>query len=234
MSTVEAWTIEYQKQGIPSSFRNEPSGNACYFVQFLLERSIHAKSAIDLGAGRGRNAFYLAKHGLAVEAIEFVSANAAFINQHAKEHDLKVKCSCQSVTDALPFESSSFDIGIDIFCYKHQTDKSLQDRYRQELSRILKPKGYFLLSLAGDDDGYYGPLLETSPDPKNKVIIDPIANVKSILYNRADFENEFKDYFDILDFQHKLEKGPMHGREYVRSTLNFIVQNRSKSTDSAK
>jgi SAM-dependent methyltransferase len=181
MSTVEAWTEEYKKRGIPSSFRQEASGVVRYFTDFLLTKGIISGRAIDIGAGRGRNSFFLAERGFAVSSVEFIPSNVSFINKSAEELQADVYATCGNVTDPWPFDTQSFDVAIDTFCYKHQTDKSLQRVYREELFRTLKPRGFFMISLAADDDGYYGPLLLTSPDPMNKVIVDPVANVRSIL-----------------------------------------------------
>jgi hypothetical protein len=81
-----------------------------------------------------------------------------------------------------------------------------------------------MISLAAEDDGYYGPLLRTSPDLKNKMILDPVANVRSILYSRDELEAEFSDEFQVVDFQHNRQVGAMHGAAYMRSTFMFIMQ----------
>lgn len=224
MSSVDAWEEEYSKRGIPSSFRQEASGAVRWFSDFLAKNGVVSGRAIDIGAGQGRNSLFLAEQGFAVSAIEFVPSNVSLINRVAEERQADVSAICASVTDQWPFETQSFDIAIDAFCYKHQTDKSLQQVYREELFRTLKPNGFFMISLAADDDGYYGPLLSVSPDPTNKVIIDPIARVRSILYTRDELQAEFKDTFRTVDFRHIRQVGMMHGEEYLRSTFMFIMQ----------
>ena len=45
---------------------------------------------------------------------------------------------------------------------------------------------YYLISLAADEDGFYGPLLESSSDLKHKLIVDPHSNIGSFLYNKEE------------------------------------------------
>src|SRR3989344_2817798 len=223
MELKKHWLKEYSEKGIPSSFRQEPSGAVTYFFDFLKKQGIRKGRLLDVGCGKGRNSIFFAKNGWEVYSIDFVPEIINELNNSSKKNNLKLTAICQSATEKLPFPDNHFDAVIDIFCYKHQTDKKKQKKFRNELYRILKKNGLYLLSLAGEDDGFYGPLLKNSTDKKNKLIIDPVTKVPSFLYSKEDIEKEFAD-FEIIDFQHKKKKGIMHGKEYERSTLIFIMR----------
>ncbi len=222
----ELWSQEYLRKGIPSSFRDDPTKVVTHFVSFLRERNLTCGNALDIGCGKGRNAFYLAESGFNVDALDWVPENVREINSQAVDHLLPITAHCQSVVEPWPLVASEVDIAIDIFCYKHIVDKNLQSQYRQHLGSALKRGGYYLISLAADDDGFYGPLLEQSTDPKHKLIIDPYSNIGSFLYNLDEITSEFSEGFSLVKAENTRSKSPMYGKEYARSVLNLIFQKR--------
>lgn len=227
--SIELWRQEYGRQGIPSSFREDPSGSVVEFVEFLCKNGIQKGRALDLGCGQGRNSLYLAEQGFDVDSMDFVPENIKILAHHSNELHLasNIHVHCQSVTSPWPFEDSGlFDVAIDAFCYKHQILPADKEVYRRELARAMKPGGYYLLTLAGVDDGYYGPLLASSPAPDERVIIDPANGIASVLYRKEDILREFGDAFELVQFQHKQRNGQMHGAMYPRSTLVFYFVRR--------
>lgn len=221
-----AWTAEYGAQGIPSSFRKEPTHIVQEFIIWLKRQNNHQKVAADLGMGLGRNSFYLAEQGFSVTAIDLLQENVDSVNEQARLSEIPIHAFAQDVSQKWPILSNSLDIAIDIFCYKHIVNKQAQKSYRQELWRTLKPNGFYLISLASIHDGFYGPLLETSPCIKEKLIIDPFAKIPSFLYSIDDLINEFSDMFTVIEARERSSFSPMHGRQYERKVLNFTFKKR--------
>ncbi len=215
--TKELWEAEYQKKGIPSSFRQTPTR----IVRHVVEKYPKQGIAMDLGCGKGRNSVFLAENGYGVVGIDFVQSNLDELDAKAKEMNLRIRTTCQSVTEPLPFPANHFDLIIDIFCYKHQIDETDRQNYRSELHRVLKPDGLLVLSLAGKNDGFYGPLLK----PGSNVIIDPHTEIASVLFTREEIEKEFSG-FQVIEFIHYKDEGPMHGSVYRRDTMGFIMKKR--------
>jgi SAM-dependent methyltransferase len=219
-----AWVQEYKKQGIPSSFRNSPSRPVTIFISWLEKERCKGKNAADLGCGRGRNSLYLASRGFSVTAIDLLQENIDVVNEQAKLMQLPVRAFAQDVSEKWPIDSGFLDVAIDVFCYKHITDKQAQKDYRKELWRSLKTGGYYFISLASVNDGFYGPLLTNSPCPEEKLIIDPYSNISSYLYSIEDLTEEFSDGFSIVRVEEQTSSGPMHGKEYKRKVLNIILK----------
>lgn len=149
------------------------------FVRFLVDQGIRGGMALDLGCGRGRNTLFLAKSGFVTTGIDIVPELISGLNRQAEEQGLagRVRAHCQSVTEPWPLGDSSIDVAVDTFCYKHQIEAAERARYRAELARDLRPGGFYMLTLAGDDDGYYGPLLARSPRKVARVITDPANGI---------------------------------------------------------
>lgn len=216
------WKQEYEKKGIPSSYRNESSSVvSSFFYPYFLKNSStkQDRHVVDMGCGLGRNSIFFAERDFQVTSIDIVPENIVRIQEYAKKHGLKITALCGDITQRIPVEDNSVDIVIDIFCYKHQTDETKRESYRKELYRILKDDGYYLLSLAGKDDGYYGKFLKEND---NK-IIDPKINVASVLFDPDDIKKEFSKY-EIKELQTIRKPGLMHGGEYERVTHGFIMK----------
>ena len=219
-----AWECEYQKQGIPSSFRNTPARVVTEFYSWLQRLNFKGSQAADLGCGRGRNSFYLASNCFSVTALDLLKENTDYVSDQAHSMKLPILACAQNLSSSWPITTNSLDIAIDIFCYKHITDKSSQTLYRKELARTLKPDGYYFLSLASDNDGFYGPLLINSPAANYKLVLDPYAQIESYLYSISDVIQEFADYFIVIEADEQESQSPMHGKEYARKVLNFIMK----------
>lgn len=181
--------------------------------------SLSGKTALDLGCGTGRNSISLAKNGAAkVYALDFVPKLVEKIKNPkivAQTHDL---------TKPWPIPTSSVDIAIDIFCFKHQTSLKDHDFYKEELARILKPGALLLITLAGIDDGFYGIQTKTKFSKDIYKIVDPVTGVGSLLFTKESLEDDLKKDFSLLSYKKENKLGMMHGGQYKRSTLKFIFK----------
>lgn len=213
------WKREYERGGIPSSYRTEPSSVVSdFFQEYLKEKHAPMNVVADIGCGLGRNSLFFAQKGAMVYAMDIVAENIAQLQKYAAENELKIIAVCGDITEALPIPDKSVDIVMDVFCYKHQVDDKKREFYRRELCRVMKDTGYCLLSLAGKEDGYYGSL----PRVEDK-IIDPHTEVGSVLFDPEDIKREFDGYI-IKKMQTVRKEGVMHRETYMRVTHAFIMQ----------
>ncbi len=224
-STSDKWNVEYKNQGIPSSFRNQPSGSVEEFISFLAKRNVGSGSALDIGCGTGRNSIYLAQSGFTVTSMDFVKPLVDALGELAANEHLEIAAKCHDVGNPWPIEDGSIDIAVDAFCFKHQIPAESVRLYISEIARVLRKGGYFMLSLAGKGDGYYKQFLNTSPEPARNVIIDPANNIASVLYDKEDITAFFKA-FELVGYDHKARASMMHGETYDRSTHVFFFQKR--------
>ncbi|CUI17050.1 hypothetical protein PNK_1438 [Candidatus Protochlamydia naegleriophila] len=217
------WQKEYEQKGIPSSYKIEPSQTISEFNLFLKQHNVASGRLLDLGCGKGRNAFFLAQQGYEIDCIDFIPANIRFIEEEAEKRCQPIKSYCQSVCAPFPFKEKTFDAAIDIFCYKHQVDERMRFQYRCELHRVLKETGFYTLSLASYQDGFYGPLRNNLSQTKN-VVIDPYTSIPSILFGKEDIEQEFYPHFKLVAINERHSHSEMHGKLYSRSILDVIMK----------
>ena len=99
--------------------------------------------ALDLGCGYGRAAIYMASLGWQVDAVDFIPEAIREATLRAKKAEVDVRFHIDEVT-SLDFLSGPFDFALDVGC-AHTLDAIDLRRYRDQLHRLLRPGGIFLL-----------------------------------------------------------------------------------------
>ncbi|MGE0635790.1 MAG: class I SAM-dependent methyltransferase [Bacteroidia bacterium] len=227
MTDKNFWDYEYRKQGIPSSFRNDPSGVLLWCLNNFEFLGIKPENVqiLDVGCGKGRNPIYLAQNGFHVTAFDSSSIAIDMANQLALsiEPDFRPKFLLHKLEDGLPGKKNQFDLVTDIFVYKHQVDYNERKKYRTNINSSLKETGILLLSLADKDDGYYS---QCPKVPNNnlglKTIEDEAVNIQSVLFNLNELINEMADTFKLEMAWVKTKEGKMHNKNYIRKTIATI------------
>lgn len=222
----ESWDQEYKKQGVPSSFKDQPSGVLLWTLDAWsgMTGAARPARAIDVGCGTGRNSIYMAEQGIKVLGFDSSSTAIELANQRLGHSSVdNVEFVRHDLTDGLPGGSGEYDFIADIFVYKHQLHPDARAAYRAQMRRVLSDNGRILISLAEPSDGYYStcPQLD-DPALGPHAIEDPHTGVGSVLFTRHELENEMADNFRLTMFWHKVKLGRMHGDDYTRHTLATI------------
>jgi SAM-dependent methyltransferase len=134
------WAVSHDDR-IRKRFDEPPSRGVIFFLGFLRSKGINSGRLVDIGCGTGRNAIYLAQSGFEVHALDRSDDVLKDIDLHG------VMPHCHSATDCWLFEDAFFDLAMDIFCYSEQADQARKAAYRDELRRVLKSGGYYLISV---------------------------------------------------------------------------------------
>ena len=119
-----------------------------YAVRFLkrLKRLAPAGKLLDIGCGEGRHAIAAATLGFTVTAIDYEPLALDRARCFARmKHAGPIRFRQANVL-RLPLPDASFDIVLDYGCLHHQT-KSDWPAYKAGILRVLKPAGYYVLSV---------------------------------------------------------------------------------------
>jgi SAM-dependent methyltransferase len=111
--------------------------------------------ALDLGCGYGRAAIYLAGRGWDVDGVEFIEAALMEARARARAAGVSPRFHLSPVTD-LSFLPGPYDFALDVGCM-HNLDQAGLLAYREELLRLLRPGGRYLLFARLDEQDAEGP-----------------------------------------------------------------------------
>jgi SAM-dependent methyltransferase len=227
MDIVNPWDTEYEQQGIPSSYKSDPSSSVRWFIDNLvhIDATYAIDGALDIGCGAGRNSLFLAENGMNVVGIDRSSVAIERAKQAASESSFPATFLHHDLNDGLPFEAASQGAAIDTFVFFHLERTAQRTAYLEELLRVLRPGGFLLLTLATTGDGYYG----RCPEVSNwrewsdiKIVLDEEIGVSNSLFTEPEFLDFVGRYFDLEMTSRKRMTNVMHGKPYRRETLCTI------------
>lgn len=112
--------------------------------------TLQSGRALDLGCGYGRAAIYMASLGWQVDAVDFIPEAIAEAASRASQAGVDVRFHVAEVT-SLDFLSGPYDFALDVGC-GHTLNESELRQYRDQLHRLLRPGGLFLLFARLSDD----------------------------------------------------------------------------------
>ena len=113
-------------------------------IELVIDNTIKRGSKIlDIGSGPGNEAIFLAKQGMEVTGLDLNSEAIKLSKKLANLQEVTVKF-VQGDAVKLPFKNSSFDVVNDTFVF-HHFEKTIRKIYAQEVNRVLKKDGIFIL-----------------------------------------------------------------------------------------
>lgn len=108
-------------------------------VEFF-KKGIPITSSIEFGCGEGRNAIFMAKHGVSVTAIDCSTTAIENANSIAIQNGVKVDFRCQNVLKSAI--DGKYDFAYDSGMFHHLAPHR-RLTYIELLKSVLKPGGYF-------------------------------------------------------------------------------------------
>lgn len=119
--------------------------------QQFIEKLPTKAMVLDIGSGRGRFPFTLAENGFRVIGLEYVSSIVKKNNEEVlnKALDGSIRFVEGDALD-IPFSDEGFDGVVDIGLLQHLKQNDFE-QYKNEVVRVLKPGGFFLLSALSKD-----------------------------------------------------------------------------------
>lgn len=124
---------------------HEPSPYAVDFLHQLISVTPNG-AMLDVGCGEGRHSIAAARTGFRVVGIDYEPLALRRARSFAKAHGIKgITFRVADVLD-MSFGDACFDVVLDYGCLHHQR-KTDWPRYQAGILRVLKPRGYYVLSV---------------------------------------------------------------------------------------
>jgi SAM-dependent methyltransferase len=150
----EHWASTFEAN--PDMYGTDPSDPGLAAAEAFASAG-HA-SVLELGAGQGRDTFYLARHGLHVTALDFASSAIESLTAKARAGGLAdmVSAARHDIRQPLPLADVSIDASYShmLFCMAFTTDEL--ERLVGELRRVLRPGGLVVYTARTTADAHYG------------------------------------------------------------------------------
>lgn len=191
-------------------FSNQHSGG---MEDCIKKYNILPCKAVDLGAGEGRNSFYLAKKGFDVIAVEPSKVGAEKIKKQIKKYgydNLHVinKKFCET-------ENELFGIGflVSLTCLEHMSEQELQESI-QLIKRILSPNGYvYIVAFTEDDPGF----------KRESNNASECSKFVKHYFKKNELKSLFKD-FEIIFYDEYIKEDLSHGLPHYHGKAKLIAK----------
>ena len=138
---------------------------------FLAETARHfprTGRALDIGAGEGRNALFLASLGLDVLAVDQSAVGMQKAQRLARERGLSLRTQAVDLND-FQADPNSFDVISSIFVH---LPAALRAKVHKNVATWLKPGGVFLLEAYAPDQ-----LQRNTGGPKDPLLLAPLQTL---------------------------------------------------------
>lgn len=123
------------------------------FLPVALQWKEKFHSVLDIGAGKGRHAFFFAEQGFEVSAMDLSDSSIEIIKQTAEERNLTIDAKAHDMVN-LPYEDESFDC---VVCFHtiYHTDYAGMQTTISEIERVLKKNGEAYITFNSKDNVKY-------------------------------------------------------------------------------
>ena len=193
----------------PLYFSQDHSGG---MEECLIRYNVTPCSALDLGAGEGRNSLYLSSRGFSVTAIEPSSVGAKKIRERAKENSLDINIINQDFLSAAQ-ELKNIGFVVALTSLEHMEYDYLSQTI-ERIKEIMTPGGYiYIVVFTEDDPGFY-------KDFDN-------ASECSLFIKHYFKKNELRDFFSdfaILEYSEYKKEDTTHGPVHYHGKAKLFAR----------
>lgn len=188
----------------------EASSGVEKFWKYLVSKELPSGRGLEMGCGKGRNVIWLAKQGVDAHGFDF--SPAAIDEAQRRGEGTKAAFQVADATRRWPYESDSFDFGVDCFASTDIESPEGRTFALSEMHRVLKPGGLLLAYLLSVDDEYHKEMLEKSPAGERNAFLQPTGKFEKV-YDESDIAETFAA-FEVVEKERMLKKTAFFGKEY--------------------
>jgi len=177
--------------------------------------------ALDIGAGEGKNSFFLAENGFEVEAVDKIPEGLEKIEKVAEEHNLPIKT---TLCDIKNFE---FEKDYSLIISTASIDflkKSEINAVLDKVKKSLKSKGFIFLWVFSIKDPVFKLIKERKiEEVEENTFYLPKLKTYRHFFTEKEIKEKFKDFNIILSRQKEiLDTG--HDKPHYHNIIEFLAQ----------
>jgi ubiquinone/menaquinone biosynthesis C-methylase UbiE len=205
---------------------SEPTSGVVQFVDFLKKRGVKLEGkAVDIGAGKGRNAVYLARLGFEVCALEYIKAAAIVGKELAKARSVanNVNYFVTEVDKVWRFPDNYFSIAIDSFSSIDIETMQGREKCRDEMYRTLIPGGFALVNVCSINDEWEKELIEKYPGPEPNSTVWPQNGKFQKDYSEQELR-EFYKIFEVVELESIYKEATKLGRKGTATNFWAVLK----------
>lgn len=160
----------------------------------LTEKLLPDAYVLDIGSGRGFLAKHLARMGFKVIGIDFDKDIVNKANDNIKDWGLEGRVKfVEADALSIPFPDGSFDAACDFGLFE-TLYKNDWEKYASEISRVLKPKGFYLNVSLSNETGHF---FEFSPKGSAEKDFEKYG-IHYHFFEKKEIENIFSKEFEVI------------------------------------
>ena len=179
--------------------------------------------ALDVGAGEGRHALWLAAHGWEVEATDISIEGIARLREQAEKYGLSVKCHVESAAEQA-FAHEAYDLVLSTGSALNFFKKAEAKEIIKRLKNAVKPDGAIYISLSTVEDHAYQRHRAAARDIQDDSFFVEKMGCWVTGFRPAELESCFSD-FDLLSY-HERDVHDQHGTPHAHR-MAFLSARRS-------
>ena len=218
MHQGSAWEKEYRNPKLVTK-NDGPQADTLRFFKYLKKEEkyiLEDKTILDLGCGTGRNANYLAERGNSVIGIEISKTAIEIGKNRAKELGVFADYRVGDIGAPYDIAPVSIDVILDVTS-SNSLDEKGRAIYLAEVSRVLKPSGYFFVrALAKDGNKNVKYLLKESPGKEYDTYVIKEIGLTERVFSKDDFIKMYGQFFKIQHIEKKTNYATFNDRIYKR------------------
>jgi len=178
--------------------------------------------ALDIGAGEGRNSFFLAKNEFSVEAVDKITEGLKKISKFSKENKLLIKI---IEKDIIKFrfskEKYSLVIAISVLDF---LKKSQILKLAEKIKLSLKTDGFIFLSVFSVKDDAFIKIKEKGiREIEENTFFLKKMRVFRHFFTKVELKNMFED-FEIIYLKQKKIEDKSHDKPHFHSVINMLAR----------
>lgn len=195
----QRWNKEHESPfALKQMDAKKGSGGLISFLEFLKKEGRVNQVGLEMCCGKGRNIIWLTLQNEIEKMFGFDFSEVAIKEAEnrvlAEKLQGKTNFQVMDATEAWNYESNFFDFGIDCFGSTDIEDSAKRQFAADEMYRVIKPGGYFLVYVMSDEDEYHKSIRAESPADEVGAFVHPDTGKFEKVFTESELDQMYSKY----------------------------------------